>query len=398
MKRTLGVLTLASTLALTAAATAAQPKLIVGSEDDWGAQLYGFGRLDLIYNSQRFDHPQYPSLLAAEVESAEADDEINIHPRLTRLGLSAWRKGQPDEVNLGAKLELDFQNGGGESRQTPRLRHGYASLDTAGFRLIAGQTWDLISQLYPTANADSMMWNTGNTGDRAPQLRLGYGLGLGEGTMDFDVAFLMPNVTDGRDLDGNGTPDGRDAAVPGLQGRIAYKAGLWTTRPLHVAIGGLFGRSEALLVDRLHDWTSWGVFAELDIPFSEQFGARGEWFIGQDLAEVRGGIKQGLTVTRGDDDQIIDAKEIRTMGFWAELYGAPAEWLKLAVGYGQDDPEDEDLVEGDRIHNAALWGAVHWYPVAAFRVGAEYLYWMTKYKAGSEPVGQRFNLHFTYSF
>ena len=145
-------------------------------------------------------------------------------------------------------------------------------------------------------------------------------------------------------------------------------------------------------------WTSWGVFVELDVPFTDLFGVRGEWFMGQDLAEVRGGIKQGLAVTKDDDGVVQSAKEVRTMGFWAELYGAPTSWLKFAVGYGQDDPNDDDIADGARSVNSAAWVAVHWRVVEPFRVGAEYLYWTTDYKAGDEPVAHRMNLHFTYFF
>ena len=95
-------------------------------------------------------------------------------PRLTRLGID-W--SGPQIAKLGnakliGKLETDFQNGGTESRQIIRIRHAYVRLDWERFSMLAGQTWDLVSPLFPTVNGDTLQWNAGNVGDRRPQLRV----------------------------------------------------------------------------------------------------------------------------------------------------------------------------------------------------------------------------------
>ena len=384
-------------------ADAAQPKLIIGSEDGFGAQLYGFARLDIIYNSRTFDHPQFPNFVPV---GPGGDGQVNIHPRLSRLGFKTWSGLLLGQIDVGATIEFDFQNGGSESRQAVRMRHAFAHLKLkGGFYLLAGQTWDLVSQLYPMANADSMMWNTGNLGDRAPQLRLGFRATIGDGKLDMALALLMPSVTDTRDLDENGTPDGQDSGLPGFQARVGYKASLWTKRPFQIAVGGLLTKTETQLAGQTQSWTSWGVMAELDIPLHDVIGIRGEWFMGQDLAEVRGGIKQGLKTTTDAAGLLLKASEVRTMGFWAELYAQPTSYLRLAAGYGQDDPEDADLSSGGRALNRAFWGVVHWRIVPPFRVGVEYLHWKTDYLSGKTDSvsgltaeAHRIDVHFAYFF
>ena len=83
-------------------------------------------------------------------------------------------------ARLSGKVEVDFQNGGLESRQVIRIRHGFLKLDWKDVSVLAGQTWDTVSPLFPTVNNDTLQWNAGNVGDRRPQLRLAYESALSE--------------------------------------------------------------------------------------------------------------------------------------------------------------------------------------------------------------------------
>src|SRR5439155_966970 len=77
-------------------------------------------------------------------------------------------KGQ----TVTGKFEMDWQNGQGvtpESRPLPRIRHAYIQLQHGPQQWLFGQTWDLISPLYPSPNDDTPMWGAGNLGDRDGQ-------------------------------------------------------------------------------------------------------------------------------------------------------------------------------------------------------------------------------------
>lgn len=389
MIRISSVVALTLTLGLIPMLASAQ--LTIGSKSGWGGTLYGFARLDIIYNDARFDHAQFPNFVQPLAAGEEKRDELSLHPRLTRFGVDAWAKRLASIVDVGVKIEIDFQNGGSESREAVRMRHGYATLEVKGFTLLAGQTWQTVSRLYPSVNSDSLMWNAGNTGDRSPQVRASYRLPLGKGGLDFELAGLMPNTVDKKDVDGNGTVDGQEAAVPYAQARIAFDSPIWTKRPLKVAVGGHFGKEEARFDDgEDKDFTTWGVFCELDLPIWKGIGVKGEWFLGQNLSDLRGGIKQGVNATRRE--------EVGTMGFWAEIYANPLTWMGLAVGFGQDDPKDGDLEKGDRALNRALWGTVWFRPVKPFRIQLEYIRWATELVDGDADEANRFNLHFSAFF
>src|SRR6059036_1156480 len=95
-------------------------------------QFYGFLRLDLIYDDSRPDTSQTPFFILSEDPSLgiAGQENFTMHPRLTRFGvnyLGPHVKALEDAA-LGGKLELDFQNGGRESRPIIRIRHAYLKL------------------------------------------------------------------------------------------------------------------------------------------------------------------------------------------------------------------------------------------------------------------------------
>lgn len=374
----------------------AEAGLVVGDPEGVGLQVYGFTRLDVIFQDSHLSHPQYPEFAPHLPEGEEGVGDFTIHPRLSRLGFKTWSRDVADGVSLETRIEIDFQNGGSESRSLIRMRHAYGKLQAGGFSLLAGQTWQLVSQLYPGANADSMMWNAGNTGDRSPQIRLAYDFAAGqEGSFQTALAVQMPNTVDGADRDEDGFKDGAVAQMPSLEARMAYQRPLWTSLPFRMAIGGHYGEeAHDLSGDTATDddgFTTWGLFTELELPLHDVLSIRGEFFLGEGLSDFRGGVKQTVDG---------DGGSVETMGFWGEAVIRPLSVLKLVAGYGQDDPEVGEL---GIDKNSVLWAAVHWTVVPSMKVGAEYHRWSTEHAGDSEPASStaavsRFNVHFKYAF
>jgi hypothetical protein len=354
-------------------------------------QPYGFMRLDAIYNDSRFNHPHYPNYVLL---TDSPQNEQHLHPRLSRLGIDI-KSGAVEGISglkLSGKLEIDFQNGGSESRQLIRMRHAYGEATLGSFSLLFGQSWQVASRLYPMANADSMMWGAGNAGDRSPQLRMTFQTGIGEfATITTEAAAMMPNSIDKKDVDGDKLLDGANAGVPAFQGRVAASIKGWTNAPIHLA-AALHSSQDKVEGDKTYD--SQGVFAEFSLPLITNYTLRGEWFTGKNLSDVRAGIGQGVR----------SGNEINTTGFWGEFVAAPTPWLKLATGYGQDDPARKDLVPTAdapaRVLNTATWAVAQVRPADDFRVGLEYLRYETTWQADVKTKMQanRFNAHFTYFF
>ena len=90
---------------------------------------------------------------------------------MTRFGLNLGG-GEVEAIGspkLTGRIEVDFYGGpASDSRNMFRMRHAWTKLQWGNFLLLAGQTSDLISPLYPSVNADMLMWGTGNLADRRP--------------------------------------------------------------------------------------------------------------------------------------------------------------------------------------------------------------------------------------
>ena len=347
-------------------------------------QPYGFVRLDVIFDDSRLSHPQFPNYVQSE--PAGSDGSLTIHPRLTRFGVKIAKQEVTSNVNVSGQIEIDFQNGGSESRQTPRMRHGFATLHFENAELLLGQTWDLISPLYPAPNSDGLMWNAGNMGDRRPQLRAT--LTPNGGNLKLAGALAMPNAVDRKDLDGNGgIPgfDGADAGIPLVEGLIEVN-----TNGLRLGAWGHWGREKtATPVGGKTAFDTYSLGGHFRIPFGKAW-IQGEAFYGQNLSDLRGGIGQNVNTITG--------QEIQSKGGWAEIGIKATDTVTLTAGGTLDDPKDGHIPTGGRTLNHTLYGVYKYRPVSAFQIAAEYLYWKTEYNGSATGKANRIDLHATLYF
>jgi hypothetical protein len=354
--------------------------------------FYGFARLDAIYEDSRTDSIQSPTFVRSEDPSAgpEDEDRLTLHPRLTRFGVDlAGPVLEPlGGARLAGKLEIDFQNGGRESRAVPRYRHAYLSLGWEGSTLLAGQTWDLISPLFPEVNADTLMWNAGNLGDRRAQVR--YTLRPAGTGLTAAAALGLTGAVDEKDLDGDGVRDGEEAAVPNLQARLAWGRQLGAGR-LEVGAWGHVAREEVTTpVAGETEFESSSAGVDWSLPIGSGLTLRGELWTGQNLSDFRGGIGQGVNRARGE--------EIASRGGWAELGWKPGGRYSLYGGATVDDPDDDDLAAGDRAENRTVYlvQRLDFHP--AFRLGLDAIHWTTAYVGLDEGEANRLDLYAVYTF
>jgi hypothetical protein len=349
---------------------------------------YGFLRMDAIFDDSRMSNPQFPFWVLEEPDGAEDDSDISLHPRLTRVGVNLEPETVSDDATVSGKIEIDFQNGGSESRQLIRMRHAYLTVQRKRIEFLAGQTSDLISPLYPAANNDGSMWNAGNTGDRRPQVRFTGRRKVGDGTFRAGWAIGMPNAVNSQDLDGNGQLDGQDAAQPAFQALLeldlpAVQFGVWG----HLAKDEV-GADSTFTEEETFDVQLLG--GHVKVPLGKRAWVQGEAFAGKNATDVRAGIGQGINVAT--------MEEIATMGGWAELGVKATDKWTITAGASLDQPDEDDLSDGMRERNFAIYLVQHFTPMDRVKVGLEFLHWETDYKAGDTADANRVNSHVTLSF
>ena len=378
-------------------------------------QFYGFLRTDVILDDSRPDSSQTPLYILSEDPAFGAADQssFTLHPRLTRFGLNL--KGAAMTALGGAtpsgNLEMDFQNGGKETRPIIRIRHAYFKLSWRTLSFLVGQTWDVFGPVVPTVNNDSTMWNAGNVGDRRPQLRLSWDEKAGKGLFSLAGAAGLTDGVDPADLDNNGVRDGEASGRPNTQLRAGYSrptsartvgtsagsAGVGAERKWSVGLSGLYAWHEtATPIAGKDTFRTRAVALDYKLPLWKRISIQGEAWTGQNLPDFRGGINQGVNTTSGE--------EIASRGGWLEVGFKAGKSFLISPGYSIDDPRDRDVPAGTtqanagRVQNRAWFVSNRWQPDPSFMVGIDFLRWITDYKAFESGVDNRVNAYFQYIF
>jgi hypothetical protein len=350
--------------------------------------LYGFVRLDAQYDDSRFNDPSIPGYVRSEdpnppmgvppdVVAPEDSGEFTLSGRLTRLGLNldCDRIEGLGDPELDGRVEVDFYNiglGDSDSRNALRMRLAYLDLDWGGWSLLAGQDWDVISPLYPAVNHDLVMWGAGNLGDRRPQLTAKRVDSLSERTsLVTELGLGLSGAVAGSTVSG-GLRSGESASQPMLHGRVGVEGKDSRGQPWQAGIWGHQSQERYDATgagEQRYDSHSLGI--DLRLPLVEDdLWLSGEYWLGKNLDDVRGGIFQGVNPTTGS--------EIEAKGGFAELGMRANDHLSLYLGYAQDDPDDADLDAFMRSKNTIPYAAARW-TFGALRIGLEYLNWTTEY-------------------
>ncbi len=340
-------------------------------------ELYGFLRLDGIYDSHQAGLDELLGYAVSPDDPAFDNDDFYLHPKLTRIGADF---NGPTLDSLGGakvdgKIEIDFyrQFRESESRDEFRMRHAYLKLAWEQFYLLAGQTFDTISPLYPIINPDFGAWALGNLGDRRPQFIAGYTPKFAGGTLGFAGAVGQSGA--------NSSSEGDDKAS--YQVRISYQRPLW---------GGAFQAG------------IWGHYAEEGSYDSDVIGAdlilplykdiltfKGEVWSGKNTDDLRGGILQG----------VVAGEELDSEGLWGELVWKINSHVSLHGGYMIDDPDDDQLVQGyeggSRARNQTWYGSIQ-FNFDPVLFGVDYIHVDTEFEGARDGELDRIQAFVQYNF
>ena len=152
----------------------AEMKKLAWTKGDFTITPYGILWANLVEETSRTYPGNYP--LWVSRPRVDANNDCDVDARSTRLGIDVLGPGIPMfcGAQVGGKVEIDFQRQiDVENKASLLLRHAYVEIKDDEFRLLAGQTWDVISPLCPGVLFYSVGWDAGNIGYRRPQFRGG---------------------------------------------------------------------------------------------------------------------------------------------------------------------------------------------------------------------------------
>lgn len=386
----------------------AEMRKLVWTKGDFSIVPYGILWGTAAYETQRSNAGDY--VFWVYPKNIEGENAFHCDGRSTRLGVDLIGPRIPmfDCAVSGGKVEIDFQRTfDTENRAGLLLRHAYAEVKNEEFRLLVGQTWDVISPLYPGMLMYSIGWGGGDIGYRRAQLRGERFLALS------DTSLLTLQACAASDIitDSATNLAADHSGWPVLQARTAMTLGQRGPGCLPIEFGFSGHIGEQIFDFRAPTWANpvddlprrtWSLNFDMKIPLTERFGVQGEFFTGENLGAYYGGINQGVDI--GTPAVPGTRRAIRSTGGWIDVWYHWTPRLHTHFGYGIDDPVNADVtgipnsaVQG-RIYNDFIFTNVSFDITKKWMAGVEVSYWKTLWKL-NEP-GKDLNTAFVskYSF
>jgi len=352
-------------------------KKLAWTKGDFTITPYGILWANMTWETS---HSVYGDYVLYVARPKNNDNEaFDVDGKSTRLGfdLLGPRVSFFGDAQTGGKVEIDFQgNFIVENKGGLLLRHAYVEVKNDEYRLLAGQTWDVISPLYPGVLFYSVGWYGGNIGYRRAQVRGERYLALSDnvlitaqGSLNEDLlSDTLPTVAP-FSVDHSGWPvlEGRLAATLGPRGQGYH--------PIEVGVSSHVGDTILFLAATPSDGISrrtWSLNTDIRVPITSRFGVQGELWTGENLATYFGGIGQGINLAA-------PYNTIRSRGGWVDAWYDWTERWHSHVGYSIDDPVDSDITSG-RTYNSFIFANVSYDVTKKFMLGFEFTSWRTLWK------------------
>lgn len=379
---TLGIVLIAGTL------------VFAGDKPSFDVDWYGYFKLDGAYDQNLTSHGNYVMWVEQPAYNKN-DDQFNMTANQTRFGLNATGHGYSNATVKG-QLEFDLYGATvAENRAMLLLRHAYFSVQKNHFKIVAGQTWDLISPLNPSTLNYGELWGSGNTGYLRPQVSLWYTFNPNQytdvtfaggffRTIGSDVtptfALALGETTDGPD-------DGTDAGIPSFQGYFDFKREWAGKGFFRAGVSGLWGQLKSETnFGNSEKYQSWAVVGHWMASWSDGYGFSGEYFTGSNMGGYFGGVLQESTING-----------VAAQGGWVSAWAKLSHNVKFGVGYGFDDPKDEDISSG-RSKNSSFYGNIDYTIVANASIALEVSQWETDYLGAESAKSLRTQTSFVLKF
>lgn len=312
---------------------------------------------------------------------------FNVQARTSRLGLNIEGPNLCcDSIKSSGIVEVDFINQtSSENKGALQLREAYWQLYNENFKLLFGQTKDVISPLYSNMFDYNALYAMGNPGYRNPMASFTrYYYPDKNVRMELTTALSMVCGGDFSAYDAPGT-------YPTVQSRIGWSiARPHLKTPIQFGFSGHVGEQRYNFPETPSSVSTWSANFDLVYPITDRLSIRGEFFHGQSMAGFFGGAYQNIdydpTTRTGT------RKGIHATGGWGEVVWRITDKLQYAIGLGIDDPHNTDMEVAAIERNGMYYTNFAYDFTKYFRSGIMYAYVMTDYRDGN-PGGDKGRAH-----
>lgn len=401
-----------------AAKAADKVKLMIYDGEKAKVQLYGFIKLDAVYNTAAVAHEAGPMAVdnTAGLLPAQKTGSFTMEGRNTRLGLNFM---MPEA--LGAKLtgviEVDFwgqmpTNAAASNQSMIRMRHAYAKLVwPTQTSLLVGQFWSaaMAYESLPNMATFIPMGKCGLWFAREQQITVGQK--IGDKTMSAYLDLSIARVQAGNDTGAgslypgtyNSQVDERGAGemskIPGFRGKLAVKAAPIDGLSVLVGTTGFFQREKqacaawdnngdslfdtdgdgkntdptdtADIVTRTDTVNGYGFMGFLSVMY-QMVGVSGQCFYGSNMDTFLSLAGTRAYTTNTKTVACVEARNVRglkSVGGWGQftfdLRKLPDFSLPFAInaGYGMENilNQYKSVAAGGITQNSCVFGNVFYY-------------------------------------
>jgi len=364
---------------------------------DLDIQLYGYLKFDASYDSSQINNGNFAQWVERE-NANKNDEQFNMTANQSRFGVKI-NGTDSGAMKTSGRAEVDFYGGSNENKAHLMMRHAYMKMDWIEdrFNIIAGQTSDVISPLFPSTVNYSVGWWTGNIGYRRPQIRLTKELGFETGGfLKLEGALARTIGRDNIYLEGT-TDSGEDAGFPTLQGRASITLPTLGDQEATIGLSAHWGEEEYDIdyTGRDKEFSTWSLNLDYTQPICKKVKIKAELFTGENLSAYLGGIGQGVITNPALPNYY---EEIGSAGGWIAASLGPWDKMRFNVGGGIDDVESGNINTGDRSMNRSIFGNMFYTFNNNTQWALELSHWRTEYYGPGDSDSLRVQTAFIYKF
>jgi hypothetical protein len=324
-----------------------QDKVESGSK--YRVRLSGMALLNVFSNRGTVDNVDFPEI-ALEPDGLSSAGTFGGSLRQTQIGLEAFG---PDifGAHTSASVKFDFAGGfpetpNGVATGLVRLRTGTIRFDWENTSLVAGQDYLFFAPLAPTSLASTAipaLSYAGNLWAWTPQVRVEHRVTLSDTSKLTFAAGILDSFSG--DIPYSTTERypswGEESGQPAYAARVALSHKAFG-EDVTFGVGGYYGRQYWGFGRNVNGWAG---TADLTVPLGKDFEFTGEFYRGNALGGLGGGIGQDVVMSGSLLDAGTVVRGLDSMGGWVQLKYKATPRLQFNAAIGDDNPFAAELRE-----------------------------------------------------
>lgn len=320
----------------------------VESASKYQVRLSGLALLNMFSNRGTVDNQDVPNIALAPSSSA-ARGNFGGTLRQSEIGLEVFG---PRLAGARTTGDIQFDLGGGfpdtDNGVTAglfRLRTGTIRMDWSRTSVVAGQDNVFFSPLSPTSFASLIVPALGYAGNLwawVPQVRVEHRFDLsGDSNVTLQGGVLDNLTGETPPFQSQRVPQaGERSSQPGYAARVAWTRSTFG-QPMTIGLGGYYSRQDWGFSRHVDGWAG---TADWDVPLGRLFSLSGEFYRGQAVGGLGGGIGRSVVFSTAPTDPAARVRGLESVGGWSQLKFKPTSRWEFNGGFGLDNALADDLL------------------------------------------------------